>query len=122
MKPFLILQLRPETEASDSEFEAILRKGGLSTDAVHRVRLDQESLEADLDLDDYAGVIVGEVMGFRRFVEGENADVMTQTRIRCDRYRAGVFRRGGEEWPVFAFDQLLDSEQFLQAADEPQRS
>ena len=69
-----------------------------------------------------AGVIVGEVMGFRRFVEGEYADVMTETRIRCDRYRAGVFRRSGEEWPVFAFDQLLDSEQFLQAADEPQRS
>lgn len=59
MKPFLILQLRPETEASDSEFEAILRKGGLTGDAVHRVRLDQEVLQPDLDLEDYAGVIVG---------------------------------------------------------------
>ena len=28
-KPFLILQLRPETEAADDEFAAILRKGGL---------------------------------------------------------------------------------------------
>ncbi len=68
-----------------------------------------------------AGVIVDELMGFRRFVEGEYADTMTPTRIRCDRYRAGVFRRGGEEWPVFAFDRLLDSEQFLQAADQPSR-
>lgn len=59
MKPFLILQLRPETEASDSEFDAILRKGGLRAENVRRVRLDQEMLETDLDLDDYAGVIVG---------------------------------------------------------------
>ncbi|MEM7731850.1 MAG: glutamine amidotransferase [Pseudomonadota bacterium] len=58
MKPFLILQLRPETEASDSEFEAILRKGGLEGDVVRRVRLDQEDL-GDVALDDYSGVIVG---------------------------------------------------------------
>ena len=36
MKPFLILQLRPETEASDNEFQAMLRKSGLSeTDIVN---------------------------------------------------------------------------------------
>lgn len=57
--PFLILQLRPETEASDDEFAAILRKGGLDQDQTHRIRLDQESLPDDLDLDTYAGVIVG---------------------------------------------------------------
>ncbi len=59
MKPFLILQLRPETEASDDEFQAFLRKGGLTENDVHRVRLDQTPLPADLDLDDYSGVIVG---------------------------------------------------------------
>ncbi|MEM7597644.1 MAG: glutamine amidotransferase [Pseudomonadota bacterium] len=59
MKPFLILQLRPETEASDSEFEAILRKGGLTEPEVRRVRLDQETLEPDFDLDAVSGVIVG---------------------------------------------------------------
>ncbi len=58
-KPFLILQLRPETEASDDEFDAILRKGGLTQHQVRRVRLDQEGLGPDFDLDDYAGVIVG---------------------------------------------------------------
>ena len=58
-KPFLILQLRPETEASDDEFAAILRKGGLSRDQVHRIRLDQQDLPEGLDLSDYAGVIVG---------------------------------------------------------------
>ena len=29
MKPFLVLQLRPETDASDGEYEALLDKGGL---------------------------------------------------------------------------------------------
>ena len=58
-KPFLILQLRPETEASDDEFAAILRKGGLKPEQVHRIRLDQQSLPEGLRLDDYAGVIVG---------------------------------------------------------------
>ena len=58
-KPFLILQLRPEAEAADDEFAAILRKGGLEVDQVRRVRLDQEALPADLDLEGLAGVIVG---------------------------------------------------------------
>lgn len=59
MKPFLILQLRPETEASDDEYQAFLSKGGLSPEDTRRIRLDQEDLPADLKLDDYAGVIVG---------------------------------------------------------------
>ena len=58
-KPFLILQLRPETEASDSEFQAILDKGGLRPERTHRIRLDQAPIPADLNLDDYAGTIVG---------------------------------------------------------------
>ena len=59
MKKFLILQLRPETEASDDEFAAFLAKGGLDREAVHRIRLDREDLPEHLSLDDYAGVIVG---------------------------------------------------------------
>jgi GMP synthase (glutamine-hydrolysing) len=58
-KPFLILQLRPETEASDNEFDAILQKGGLDAGQVRRIRLDQTALPDDLELEDYAGVIVG---------------------------------------------------------------
>ncbi|MFK7939364.1 MAG: glutamine amidotransferase [Roseovarius sp.] len=58
-KPFLILQLRPETEASDDEYAAILRKGGLRADQTHRIRLDQQPLPKGLDLNDYSGVIVG---------------------------------------------------------------
>ena len=58
-KPFLILQLRPETEASDNEFEAFLDKSRLPADRVRRVRLDQAPHPEELDLADYAGVIVG---------------------------------------------------------------
>ncbi|MDG1739446.1 MAG: glutamine amidotransferase [Paracoccaceae bacterium] len=59
MKPFLILQLRPEQEAADNEFEAILDKGGFERGEVVRIRLDQQSLPSDLRLSDYAGIIVG---------------------------------------------------------------
>ncbi|MEB8388205.1 glutamine amidotransferase [Rhodobacteraceae bacterium KMM 6894] len=58
-RPFLILQLRPEGDASDAEFAAFLAKGGLSPDQVRRVRLDCEDLPETLNLKDYAGVIVG---------------------------------------------------------------
>ena len=59
MKPFLILQLRPETAAADDEFQAILDKSGLTRSEAVRIRLDREAIPAGLDLDDYAGVIVG---------------------------------------------------------------
>jgi GMP synthase (glutamine-hydrolysing) len=59
MNRFLILQLRPETDASDDEFASILDKCGLARDQTHRIRVDQEDIPADLDVTDYAGVIVG---------------------------------------------------------------
>ncbi len=58
-KPFLILQLRPESDASDSEFAAILDKAGLTPDRVRRIRMDREAVPADLRLDSFAGIIVG---------------------------------------------------------------
>jgi GMP synthase (glutamine-hydrolysing) len=58
LKPVLILQLRPETETADSEFQAILRYGGLSPNEVVRVRLDREPFPA-VDLDAIAAIIVG---------------------------------------------------------------
>ncbi len=59
MKPFLILQLRPEPEASDNEYEAIMDKGRLRPDQTHRICLDKEQVPDGLRLDDYSGVIVG---------------------------------------------------------------
>ena len=59
MKPFLILQLRPEPAAADNEFEAILEKGGLARSQAVRIRLDCEPIPAEFDLDDYSGIIIG---------------------------------------------------------------
>ena len=59
MKPFLILQLRPEDAASDGEFRAILEKCQLEAGDVQRARLERETLPGSLDLRDYSGVIVG---------------------------------------------------------------
>ncbi len=59
MKPFLILQLRPETDASDAEYASFLDKTGLLPEETHRIRLDCEDLPDSLDVRDYAGVIVG---------------------------------------------------------------
>lgn len=58
MKQFLILQSRPEDEASDEEFQAFLLRAGLSGDRVRRIRLDEGPIPT-LALEDYAGVIVG---------------------------------------------------------------
>ena len=49
--------MRPENEASESEFEAILRLGGLQHGEVDRVRLEQGIPE--IDIHDYAGIIAG---------------------------------------------------------------
>lgn len=59
MKRFLILQVRPEDSAADSEFEAILRAGGLAEARVERVRLDREPPPDPSALDGYAGIILG---------------------------------------------------------------
>ncbi len=77
-KPFLILQLRPETEAADDEFAAILRKGGLEAEQTHRIRLDQERLSGTLSLDDYAGVIVGGGPGCVSDAPEDKSDVEAQ--------------------------------------------
>ena len=58
-RPFLILQLRPEGDAADNEFAALLAKGRLGPGDVRRIRLDQERLPQGIDLGGYSGVIVG---------------------------------------------------------------
>ena len=58
MKPFLILQLRPIDLASDDEYEAFLKYGGLSKNQAHRVRMEKEGVP-DIALKDYSGIILG---------------------------------------------------------------
>lgn len=63
-----------------------------------------------------AGLMVDEVLGFRRFAESEFNAEAPPTVIRCDSYLAGAFRRAGDVWPVLSLKSLVESQSFLQAA------
>jgi GMP synthase (glutamine-hydrolysing) len=58
-KPLLILQLRPEDDTSDNEFQAILKYGGLKPEQTQRLRIEKNGIPDDLSLDDYCAIIVG---------------------------------------------------------------
>ncbi len=58
VKPFLILQLRPEDDTSNNEFEAIVKYGGLDDRNTHRLRIEATGIP-EISLDDYAAIIVG---------------------------------------------------------------
>ena len=63
-----------------------------------------------------AGLIVDEVLGFRRFAESEFSGDAPPTVARCERYLAGAFRRGNEQWPVLSLRSVLESPAFAEAA------
>ena len=63
-----------------------------------------------------AGLIVDEVLGFRRFAESEFTGDAPPTVVRCERYLAGAFRRAQEQWPVLSLRTLLESPAFAEAA------
>jgi twitching motility protein PilI len=63
-----------------------------------------------------AGLVVDEVLGFRRFVEGEFTDTWPETAVRCDRFLKGAYKRGDDIWPVFNLFSFVESNLFLQAA------
>lgn len=56
-KPHLLLQLRPERAAADDEYRAVLRSGEIDVGDLTRVQMDQGFPE--IELDDFASVIVG---------------------------------------------------------------
>ena len=63
-----------------------------------------------------AGLLVDEVLGFRRFAENEfSADVPT-TIVRCGRYLAGSFRREAEQFPVLSLRKLVEDPLFAGAS------
>ena len=63
-----------------------------------------------------AGLLVEEVLGFRRFPENEFTADSPPTIVRCGKYLAGCFRRPGEQWPVLSLRTLLEDPLFLGAA------
>jgi twitching motility protein PilI len=63
-----------------------------------------------------AGLLVDEVLGFRRFAEPEFQAQPPPTLVRCERYLAGAFRRSNESWPVLSLKLLVEAPSFLQAA------
>ncbi len=58
MKPFLLLQSRPETAAADNEYEAFRQFGGLESHQLQRIAMHQGEL-GDMNLEDYSGIILG---------------------------------------------------------------
>jgi twitching motility protein PilI len=65
-----------------------------------------------------AGLVVDEVLGFRRFTAHEFSNEAQKTVVRCDRFLAGAYLRGEESWPVFNLFDLVESNVFLQASAE----
>jgi len=65
-----------------------------------------------------AGLVVDEVFGFRRFMDHEFSEDIAETAVRCERYLAGNYQRGRDRWPVFDLFGLVESNLFLQAAEE----
>ena len=65
-----------------------------------------------------AGLVVDEVLGFRRFMDHEFTNQTQETVVRCDRFLAGAYQRGDDSWPVFNLFDLVESNIFLQASAE----
>jgi len=63
-----------------------------------------------------AGLIVDEVLGFRRFMKDEFTDKWPETVVRCDRFLTGAYQRGDEIWPNLNLFDFIESNQFLNAA------
>ncbi|MDX1480697.1 MAG: chemotaxis protein CheW [Woeseiaceae bacterium] len=63
-----------------------------------------------------AGLVVDEVLGFRRFDDNAYVDKWPETALRCDRFVSGAYRRGADSWPIFDLHDLIESNLFLQAA------
>ena len=63
-----------------------------------------------------AGLIVDEVLGFRRFMDEEFTDKWPETVVRCDRFLTGAYQRGDETWPTLNLFDFIESNLFLNAA------
>lgn len=63
-----------------------------------------------------AGIVVDEVLGFRRFAREDRSEETGHPVVRCERYLDGAFKANDRLWPVFGLLRLAESQQFLDAA------
>lgn len=63
------------------------------------------------------GLIVDEVVGFRRFGPSDYRAEASPSVIRCEHYVEGSYKRGTESWPRFSLLKLLEDPQFLTAGE-----
>lgn len=63
-----------------------------------------------------AGLVVDEVLGFRRFADAEFTAEAPPTIVNCGRHLVGSFRRGSEQWPVLSLRALVEDGTFLEAS------
>jgi twitching motility protein PilI len=92
------------------DLRSFLGAGGASSDRQVRILV-----VASRDVP--TGLIVDEVVGFRRFGSDDYSDNAPAGVIRCEHYLEGCYRRGSEVWPRFSLPKLLEDEQFLTAGE-----
>lgn len=88
MKPFILLATRADDHVADTEYEAILRYGGLTPEQLVRIRLEQGPLP-ELDLNDYSGII----LGGGPFNSTDPEEKKSETQLRVERELADLLDR-----------------------------
>lgn len=97
MKPFLLLATRADDHVADTEYQAILRYGGLTPEQLVRIRLEQRPLP-DIDLDEYSGII----LGGGPFNSTDPIEKKSETQMRVERELAELLDRVVEaDFPFF---------------------
>ena len=91
MKPFVLLATRPEDQAADDEYAAMLRFGGLSPAQLRRVRLEAGPMPP-VDLDEVSGVIVGG----SPFTTSDPPEKKTAVQVRVEAELAALVREAVE--------------------------
>jgi twitching motility protein PilI len=64
-----------------------------------------------------SGLVVDEVLGFRRFSEAERVDAPDDLEGREQEFVVGGFQHGDELWGIFSFKRLIEDPAFLLAAE-----
>lgn len=89
----LVLQLRPENSIAASELGSILKYGNLKPEEVHRIRVEEAGIPDDLNLDDYAAIIVGGSPFDITTPENEKSEMQKRVEADFDKLLARVVKQ-----------------------------